>query len=107
MVNPEPFSERRKAPRYLFRVDVEIELGSGVLRVPISDISSGGMFITTTEPLSIGAEFSARLLLEEPLWVYCVVRQVVSNQGMGVQFLDLTDSSRATFENLLSKLAEQ
>ena len=42
MVNPEPFSERRKAPRYLFRADVEIEWGSRILRVPISDISVSG-----------------------------------------------------------------
>ena len=105
--SPMTVVERRKSPRYIVRVDVEVEWRSKTLRVPISDISLGGMFITTSEPLSVGAEFTARVLLEEPLHVHCVVRQVVLGRGMGVQFLDLTDSSRAKLEKFLETLAEK
>ena len=107
MANPEPISERRKAPRYLFRADVEIEWGSRILRVPISDISLSGVFISTGELLSVGSEFSARILVDRPLEVDCVVRRVVPGRGIGVEFLSLADSSRARLESLLRALAEE
>ncbi len=100
-------TERRKYHRYIFRAYVEIEWGSQVLRVPISEISLGGMFIATSDPLWVGAEFAVRLLLEDPLHLYCVVRQVVPGRGMGVEFLDLADASRAKLEKLLGALALQ
>ncbi len=100
-------TEQRKYPRYIFRVDVEIEWGSQVLRVPISEISLGGMFIATSDPLWVGAEFAVRLLLEDPLRLHCVVRQIVPGRGMGVEFLDLTDPLRTGLERLLEALAVQ
>jgi hypothetical protein len=98
-------TERRKYPRYIFRADVEIEWGSQILRVPISEINLGGMFIATRDPLWVVAEFAVRLLLEEPLHLYCVVRQVVPGRGMAIEFLDLADASRAKLEKLLEALA--
>jgi len=100
-------TERRKYPRYIFRADVEIEWGSQILRVPISDISLRGMFIATRDPLWVGAEFVARLLSEDPVHLPCVVRQVVPGRGMGVEFQDLTNSSRAKLEKLFEALAEK
>ncbi len=100
-------TERRKYPRYIFQADAEIEWGSQILRVPISNISLRGMFITTRDPLWVGAEFVARLLSEDRVYLPCVVRQVVPGQGMGVEFQDLTDSSRAKLEKLFEALAEK
>jgi hypothetical protein len=65
------------------------------------------MFIATSDPLWVGAEFAVRLLLEEPLHLYCVVRQVVPGRGMGLEFLDLTDPLRAKLERLFETLAVQ
>ncbi len=99
--------ERRKSPRYHFTAGVEIEWGSQLLKVSSSDISRGGMFVLTGAPLWVGAEFAARVLLEEPLQVDCVVRRVVPGEGMGVQFLRLANSSQARLGKLLETLAGQ
>src|SRR5713226_8572715 len=56
--------ERRWAPRYNFRADLEIEWGSAVLRGSTRDISSNGMFIESADTLWVGAGFTARLVLD-------------------------------------------
>ena len=43
--------ERRWAPRYSFRADLEIEWGSAVLRANTRDISANGMFIESLDTL--------------------------------------------------------
>jgi len=65
------------------------------------------MFIATSDPLWVGAEFAVRLLPEDPLRLHCVVRQVVPGRGMGVEFLDLKNPLRARLERLLEALAIQ
>jgi PilZ domain-containing protein len=104
--------ERRQHFRYAVRMNVELEWpsrdpGLSTTYVPVSDIGLGGMFIMTSEPLPLGAEFSVRLLLEKPLSLRCAVRQVVPGRGMGVEFLDLPDSSRLQLEEFLAAVAEQ
>ena len=64
------------------------------------------MFIESNNPLWVGAEFRARVLLEQPLEVNCVVRSVVSVVGMGVEFVGLTEEARARVENLLKTPAK-
>ena len=98
-------TERRKTPRYGFQADVEIEWGSDHPRAMITDLGLGGMFIATEEPLWVGAKFSARLLLQEPLQVNCAVRRVVPSRGMGVAFEDLAAESKARLETLVNWLA--
>jgi PilZ domain-containing protein len=105
-------SELRKHLRYAVRMDVEIEWPSQTLRasksfVPVSDISLGGMFIITCEPLPIGSEFSMRLILDKPLRLRCVVQHFVPGRGMGVKFVDLTDSSQIKLSTFLEAIAEQ
>jgi len=65
------------------------------------------MFIATSDPLWVGAEVAVRLLLEDPLHLHCVVRQIVPGRGMGVEFLDLTDPLRTGLQRLLEALAVQ
>src|SRR5215467_13851155 len=77
-------SERRWAPRYPFRTDLEIEWGSAVLRGITRDISSNGMFIESPDTLWVGAGFSAKLVLERPVKVDCFVKRVEPGRGMGV-----------------------
>ena len=105
-------AERRKHFRYAVRMDVEIEWPSQALRaskssVPVSDISLGGMFIITCEPLPIGSEFSMCLFLDQPLRLRCVVQHFVLGRGMGVKFLDLADSSEIKLSKFLQAIAEQ
>src|SRR5262249_26466960 len=78
-------SERRWAPRYAFRTDLEIEWGSAVLRGITRDISSNGMFIESVDTLWVGAGFSARMVVNSnPVKVDCFVKRVEPGRGMGV-----------------------
>ncbi len=97
--------ERRRAPRFPFDAALEIEWGSAVLRGRVRDISEAGMAVSIQDPLWIGANFSARLNLEEPLQVDCVVRRVEPAQGMGLSFVVQDVQDRARIAALLEVLA--
>jgi len=102
--HPARHLERRWAPRYPFRADLEIEWGSAVLHGRTRDISSNGMFIEAPDPLWVGAGFSARLNLAQPLRVDCLVRRIEPGYGMGVA-VSLTESeSQKLYQELLSSL---
>src|SRR5205809_289014 len=75
--------ERRWAPRYSFRANLEIEWGSAVLRGSTRDISASGMFIEAVDPLWVGAGFTARLTLDRPVRLDCFVKRIQPGKGMG------------------------
>jgi len=97
--------ERRWAPRYSFRTGLDIEWGSAVLRASTRDVSSSGMFIESSDPLWIGAGFSASLLLQDPVRVDCRVRRVEPGLGMGVSVY-LSQEQQQTYQELISKLSQ-
>ncbi len=97
--------ERRWAPRYSFRADLEIEWGSAVLRGNTRDISANGMFIEAPDPLWLGAGFTARLTLERPVKLDCFVKRVEPGRGMGVSLAVSETESQKLFEDLLSSLS--
>jgi hypothetical protein len=97
--------ERRWAPRYSFRADLEIEWGSAVLRASTRDISSNGMFIEALDPLWIGAGFTARLNLERPLLMDCSVKRIEPGRGMGVSVSLSESESQKLYQDLLSSLS--
>lgn len=78
--------ERRRFARVSVQAPLEIEWGSETLHASVEDISLGGMFISTPNPLWVGARFASRLLLTHPMDLDCVVRRVVPGRGMGVEF---------------------
>src|SRR5215475_12951799 len=96
--------ERRWAPRYSFRADLDIEWGSAVLRANTRDVSASGMFIESADPLWIGAGFSASLQLDQPVRVDCRVRRVEPGLGMGVS-VSLPQEEQQTYQELISKLS--
>src|SRR2546423_10456239 len=53
--------ERRWAPRYEFRAQLEMEWGSAVLRGSTRDVSANGVFIESPDTLWGGAGFTAGL----------------------------------------------
>jgi hypothetical protein len=63
------------------------------------------MFIKTSNPLWVRAEFMARILLPEPVDVGCVVRRVEPGCGMGVEFTELSDRARRLLDEFLCKLS--
>jgi hypothetical protein len=97
--------ERRWAPRYSFRIGLDIEWGSAVLRASTRDVSASGMFIESADPLWIGAGFSASLQLDEPVRVDCRVRRIEPGLGMGVS-VSLRDEQQKTYQDLLSRLSQ-
>jgi c-di-GMP-binding flagellar brake protein YcgR len=101
-----PGLDRREYFRARYFADVEIEYGSSKLRARSTDISFGGMLLETTNPLWVGAEFQARVSVSEgpPLEVPCVVRQVIPNVGMGVEFLELKPPDHTRLRQLIESL---
>ena len=97
--------ERRWAPRYSFRADLEIEWGSAVLRGNTRDISSNGMFIEAADPLWLGAGFTARLTLDRTVKLDCFVKRIEPGKGMGVSVAVSESESQQLFESLLSSLS--
>ncbi|HXJ05135.1 MAG TPA: PilZ domain-containing protein [Candidatus Acidoferrum sp.] len=98
-------SERRWAPRYSFRADLEIEWGSAILRANTRDISSNGMFIESTDPLWIGAGFTANLVLEQPVKVDCSVKRIEPGRGMGVSVTVSESPHEQHYQELLASLS--
>jgi PilZ domain len=103
--HPARRNERRWAPRYSFRADLEIEWGSAVLRGSTRDISASGMFIEAADTLWIGAGFSARLNLTHPVRLECSVKRVEPGRGMGVSVALSESGSQKLYHDLLSSLS--
>jgi hypothetical protein len=98
--------ERRWAPRYSFRADLEIEWGSAVLRGSTRDISSSGMFIEAIDPLWVGAGFTVRLThLERPVKLDCFVKRIEPGRGMGVSVAVSESESHKLYQELISSLS--
>jgi hypothetical protein len=98
-------SDRRWAPRYSFRANLEIEWGSAVLRASTRDISSNGMFIESTDPLWIGAGFTAHLVLDRRVKVDCSVKRIEPGLGMGVAVTLSEEQHEQRYQDLLASLS--
>jgi PilZ domain-containing protein len=105
--NPPRHLERRWAPRYSFRAEMEIEWGSAVLRAKTRDISSNGMFIESTDTLWVGAGFTARLALERPVQVDCSVKRVEPGRGMAVTVTASGEQHQQRYRDLINALTTQ
>ena len=98
-------TDRRWAPRFDFRVSLDIEWGSAVLRASTRDISSSGIFIESADPLWVGAGFTASLLLEHPVKIVCSVKRVEPGRGMGVA-VSLPDEQQDSYKQLIARLSQ-
>lgn len=96
--------ERRWAPRYSFRAELEIEWGSAILRGKTRDISSNGMFIESSDPLWVGAGFKARLALERPVQIDCSVKRVEPGRGMAVTVTASGEQQQQLYQDLIASL---
>ena len=96
--------ERRWAPRFGFRTNLDIEWGSTLLRAHTRDVSSSGMFIESVDPLWVGAGFVAYLKLESTVKVNCFVKRIEPGQGMGVA-VSFSDRHEEPYQRLISELS--
>jgi hypothetical protein len=87
--------------RLRFRSWIKIQSGSATLEASVSGISANGMFIETANPLCIGATFSAILMVDPPLQMYCTVGRIDPSRGMPVRVA----FSTREYEDLLNHQA--
>jgi hypothetical protein len=90
---------RRYSIRYPFTADVEmLELESGRrAKGMTSDLSLGGCFVCARCTLEIQARVRGTLMHEnKKVKMLAVVRVVIPQVGMGVEFLDIDPDSNAT-----------
>src|ERR1700730_2957768 len=90
--------------RFRFRSWVKIQWGSATLEASVSGISANGLFIETVSPLCVGATFSAKLMIDPPLQMYCTVTQIDPSRGMAVRIAFTTKELEDRFKRLVEKV---
>jgi hypothetical protein len=103
-VNVPPQTERRQFNRRTCSETLEIEWGSSILTGLVRDIGPQGLFVELSPPLWVGATFFARVALDPPLQLNCVVRRVEPGTGIAVSFELPEESGKAQLERLLASL---
>lgn len=99
--------DRRAAQRYRFYVDVEIDWGAIVQWGRVHDVSRTGMFIEIAQCSWVNASFTARLALNVPLSVECIVRRIVPGQGIGVTIAFRERQAKKRYNALLRALEHE
>jgi uncharacterized protein (TIGR02266 family) len=96
--------EKRVHPRVPLVARVEGESGGTAFLAVAQNISSGGMLIATANPFPVGHTLALTFVLpgtEHRIRTFAVVRHVVENSGMGVQFQDLAPDALAKLQQFL------
>jgi len=98
--------DRRRYPRACPTTEVHCELLGNDELFTIRDVSAGGAFIETPQPLPAASEVtvSVHLRPQDPL-VSCAGRVVYSldGVGMGIEFFDLSGELGRAVEKLLGQ----
>ena len=103
--------ERRRFERAPMSAQVEYELtnsssGPSRVRRNMANISTGGMFISTEEPIRAGTRMVVRFELPNKHRVIAVSRvcYIKKGIGLGVEFLNLDDDDREEIETYIATL---
>jgi uncharacterized protein (TIGR02266 family) len=99
--------EKRIHPRRPYRTKVifEDELGEGLFFVQSSDISMGGLFLSSDIPLSVGTLMFLSFQLpghKRPIRVTGQVVRRADAGGMGVRFVGLSEAAEKRLSEFLS-----
>jgi len=95
---------RRKHPRASLATQIQCEESMSLAFA--RDISLGGLFIETDQPMPVGSRITLRFNLEEndPIIVTSAeVTYQVGRMGVGVQFIDLTSEDQRRIGNYVDK----
>ncbi len=99
-------SDLRRAPRYRYQANLEIEWGSARLKAHTRATSAPVECSSKPKDvLWVGAGFHARLATEKPCWLECSVKRVEPGLGMGITVELREDQSQRHYRDLLAKLA--
>src|SRR5215510_12612565 len=106
--------ERRRFERAPITAQVEYELtnassGPSRVRRKLANISSGGLFINTDEPIRAGTRMVVRFELPNKHRVIAVSRVCYARKGrgLGVEFLNLDDEDREEINAYIASLKAQ
>lgn len=105
-------SERRDVRRLPIRITVEYEDTEDFLTDYAANVSIGGMFIETAEPLAVGTRFKLRFAVPgrptpidtvgEVRWMQSPDKSAPMAPGMGVRFDDLEPADAQAVAELLA-----
>ena len=104
--------ERRRFERAAITAQVEFELtnsssGPSRVRKHMANISTGGLFITTEEPIRTGTRMVVRFEIPSTRHRVIAVSRVAyvkKGIGLGVEFLSLDDEDREEIESYIATL---
>jgi len=101
-----PFEGRRKHARKPFLMAVDYSTQDHVYKDFIQDISTGGVFIQTHMPFSVGQEVSLTFPLPNYQKHIKIVGEVVrsTSQGVGVKFKMANQDQEAMITSLLESI---
>ena len=102
--------EHRKAPRINKRVKSEVRAGEHVSLSSSVDLSSGGIYISTPEPLSDGSSVKLTIIIpgNGELEIDGVVKWACSDEsgkgraGMGIEFVSVSREVSQKLETLIN-----
>lgn len=95
---------RRKHPRAHFATQIECEESMSLAFA--RDISVGGMFIETSDPMPVGSRLTLRFNLEENAPIVEVTAEVsyqVGRMGVGVQFVEVKPEDLQRIDDFVAK----
>jgi Tfp pilus assembly protein PilZ len=94
----------RKHERSTFLTEIILESASGKREARISDVSEGGCFVDTIVTVRPGEEVSLTGTLDsgERLDVKGKVAYVLDGFGFGVEFIELSDTSRQAVNKMIN-----
>lgn len=101
--------ERRRYPRFPCRGDAEIYVSSSEFpeRGKVTDLSRGGCFVELLPSIRLDTRVKVILLIaQRKIRVQGVVRSVLQNFGLGVQFLHLETEDLQRLEEILAALEQ-
>jgi type IV pilus assembly protein PilZ len=101
--------EKRKNSRASVKVKSEVISSDGFTYSNTVDISKGGIFISTPEPIGIGSPLSLAIQIpgEDPVEITGVVKWVRNNDkegeraGMGIEFSDMNARQAESLKKLI------
>ena len=102
-------SERRTEPRFEVCLDVVIEGGAVTRSARVADLSEGGCYIDSLVEAYEGEVLQLKIKLPTGEWLELVgeVAHHTPRLGIGLRFLDLSDTARDKIRLLLGQLRRQ
>lgn len=101
-------SEKRSHQRVQKKIKSEVHSTDGMTFSTSLDVSNGGIFISTPEPLKVGEEVELILQIEEKesLSITGVVKWIGDEvkgkkHGMGIEFIKLDEKHRVLLHEIL------